>query len=223
MGVSEFTVRIAFIGLPGIIAYFISEKLIIRKSRSMYEATLRVFMYAIFAYGLLILFIWLAGEYTWIIDEVFIGKKQLSVPAVLGGTTCGIIIAYLIAFSFHFSIENRFGQLIGSTRRFGDVDVWHFFNNAPMTAKNNGYVYVRDHKQNIVYDGYILSYSDSDQERELVLANCKVYNNDSGKHLYNCDYVYLARDRDDLTIEVPLTIEASREGSVGSSIALEGW
>ena len=73
-----------------------------------------------------------------------------------------------------------------------------------MGALLNGlsrWVYVRDNRTNLVYHGYIKKYSDSGQEREMLMEDVSVYNENS-KHLYDLEQVYFSKDKFDFSIEV---------------------
>jgi len=75
---------------------------------------------------------------------------------------------------------------------------------------NGGWVYVRDGKTDLTYYGYISAFSDSHQERELLLSDVDVYGTNDLNDMelyYSVDYLYIARNRDDLTIEIPATLE----------------
>ncbi len=70
---------------------------------------------------------------------------------------------------------------------------------------------MRDHKLDLVYFGWIEVFSDSEKERELLLRDVKVYSNTTGEHLYDASVIYIARDRYDLTLEVPMVEQISSE------------
>lgn len=65
-------------------------------------------------------------------------------------------------------------------------------------------MFVRDHKLDLLYFGWILVYSDSEKQRELLLRDVRVYNNSTDDFLYEVSRMYLSRESFDLTIEVPL-------------------
>lgn len=113
------------------------------------------------------------------------------------------MLSYLLSYCTHYNIANRLGQKIRATNRYGDEDVWHFFQNAPDDQKNHGWVIVRDLKADLAYVCFISTWSDSGTEREVVLSDVSVYSNTTGDYLYDAKHIYLSRNRDDLMIEVP--------------------
>ncbi|MFO8055666.1 MAG: hypothetical protein R6V10_00025 [bacterium] len=112
-------------------------------------------------------------------------------------------MAYLISYAARFSIINRIGQKLKATKRYGDEDVWHYFHNAPDTQKNEGWVIIRDIKAELAYYCYISAWSDTGKNRELILSEVSVYTNDSSDFLYDAQHIYLSRNNDEITIEVP--------------------
>ncbi len=63
-----------------------------------------------------------------------------------------------------------------------------------------GWVTVRDHKLDLYYYGWIEAWSDSGEERELILREVEVYKNSTAEFLYESDVIYISRKHDDLTI-----------------------
>ena len=58
-----------------------------------------------------------------------------------------------------------------------------------------------------MFQGYIRAFSDIDDPAELLLTQVCVYNEQTGKLLYEADHLYLARSRSDLTIELPVVTD----------------
>jgi hypothetical protein len=86
------------------------------------------------------------------------------------------------------------------TTRYGDEDVWSYLHNLDLP---HDCAYVRDHKAGLLYFGRIELYSESGDDRELVLESVTVYDNDTAKELYTRDVLYVSRDAFDLIIEIP--------------------
>ena len=114
-----------------------------------------------------------------------------------------IIIAVLFALLFAF-IENRkiiyrIARRIKITNHYGDDDVWTYMNKSPDLS----WLFVRDHTTDLVYYGLIEQYSDPGEIRELLLSDVSVYTNDTGEHLYDVNKLYISRNANEITIEVP--------------------
>jgi len=206
---TEYTIKILIVGIPGIICFFLSRKLYGKRTQNTTDTILLVFLYAVLSYGLV-------GTIEAVINfqnnlgfrsdtfDIFLGKKQdVSLEILIRGILSGTFLAYILSFCVHFNIANRLGQLISATKRYGDEDVWHYFHNAPDSQKNDGWVFVRDLKEQLVYYCYISTWSDSGEDRELILSDVSVYSNETGDYLYSSCHIYLSRNKDDLMIEVP--------------------
>ena len=81
--------------------------------------------------------------------------------------------------------------------------MWDYFHNTPQIE----WVFVRDHKMDLTYYGWIAVYSDSEKDRELILKDVQVFSAESEDLLYNIEVMYICRDKYDLTIEAPALFE----------------
>ncbi len=72
-----------------------------------------------------------------------------------------------------------------------------------MLSPDVEWVWVRDHTRNLVYEGYIQAFSDTTPLREILLSEVKVYSNESSELLYKIPILYLGRNPNELTIEIP--------------------
>ena len=111
-----------------------------------------------------------------------------------------MVLAVAASYAHQWKLINRFGQSIGATSRYGDEDVWEYFHNSFETGL---WMFVRDHKLGLVYFGWIDSYSESGQDRELLLRDVQVFSNEEDELLYEVPVLYVARQRDDFTLEIP--------------------
>jgi hypothetical protein len=72
-------------------------------------------------------------------------------------------------------------------------------------------VYFRDLKSNLTYHGMVELFSENDEIREIVLTNVRVYYNEGKSEeiteLYQLNFVYLSRSKDDILIELPIIIK----------------
>ena len=84
-----------------------------------------------------------------------------------------------------------------ATNKFGDVDVW----NLAFNMDDARWCVVRDMNNALMFDGYIRAFSDVGENVELLLTQVHVYNEQTAELCYEADRMYLARKRDDLTIQ----------------------
>jgi hypothetical protein len=92
---------------------------------------------------------------------------------------------------------SRVARCIGVTKKSGELDVWGFYFN----LQEISWVAVRDHKNDLIYEGWVLGFSDNSKEAELLLRDVSVYRNLTGERLYQVGAVYLSLRRDEISIE----------------------
>jgi hypothetical protein len=92
--------------------------------------------------------------------------------------------------------------MIGATKRYGDEDVWDYTFNAHASIASVEYIHFRDFEKELIYGGWVATFSETEKLRELVLQDVEVYNFD-GQALYSVPMLYLARAPENLHIEFP--------------------
>ena len=132
--------------------------------------------------------------------------------AIVWALVIAVPVAFLASYIDEYKLINRFGWFIQATKRIGDEDIWDYFNRSPDIV----WVNVRDHKLDLYYYGRIEAWSDSGEERELLLRKVEVYKNSTAEFLYESDVVYISRKPDDLTIDADLSSN-TRRLNIGSS------
>lgn len=205
MEISDFLIRLIFIGLPGILGQQIYQKLKGKPIRKDWEDFIEIVLFALGSYTIYGLAVEILHRLHFIspvtpLQALFDATKPISWAEIAWASLTGGVLGFISAFGYNKRWLNRFGQLLRATKRFGDEDVWSFFLNLPASEE---WVFVRDHKENLVYYGWIKAFSESEKERELVVMDVKVYSNSAAKLLYETDSIYIARKNDDLTIEIP--------------------
>lgn len=217
MEITEFTLRIIIIGIPGIITYFLLSKLIGKVGKNTIEIVLLIFLFSVLSYSLYSFFdsiIHLIINKPYkndIINKLFNQNDNIKYNDILWASVTAITLSYIVSYFHRFSIINKIGQKIGATNKYGDEDVWHYFHNAPDSQKNDGWYFIRDHKLNLFYYGYVTVWSESEKIRELVITDVTVYNNVDAEKLYETDHLYICRNLDDISIEVPPILEKKEE------------
>ncbi len=197
---SSFLFRAIFLALPGVIGSKLYRKLKGRPNQKDWEDFLEITLFSLLSYAIygFIIEVLNRGSLT-SFQALFDEKAPLSWREILCASLIGVGLSIAASFVHMRKLINKFGRLIHVTRRYGDEDVWDYFHGFP----NVEWVFVRDHKLDLVYFGWILAYSDSEKERELLLRDVEVYSNKTGNLLYRSDTLYLSRQRYDLSIEVP--------------------
>ena len=207
MNIDEFLIRFVFLLLPGIISSSIYRTLVGKIKQKDWEDFLNILLFSLVNYSIygIITEIYSIINHNQPVFNAFqaLLNKNSSIPwhEIGFSILIGIMTAGLAAYIATHKLINKLGRTLGLTNRFGDEDVWNFFHNSD--ELNDNWVFVRDHKLNLTYYGFIAAYSDSEKERELILKDVDVYSNSTSEILYSTSSIYLSRDKYDLTIEIP--------------------
>ncbi len=208
MEISELTLKLIIILIPGAIATRVYQKVTIHEKWTSFQFIANSILF---------------GSFSYLITELFIVKlyddKRLinfwndlptsEIPYDIVLKTCitGLFIGLIVSAIDHFKILNWFAKKIKISNKYGDENLYsHFLN-----ASNVTEVYVRDLENNTTYHGIIDSFSETDTTCEIVLWDVAVYSNDPSKLVNNLDKVYLSRPKNNITIELPIKTEGNGE------------
>ncbi len=207
MNLDVTTLNLIFIGIPGVVCYFVLSKLLGRVGRGSLEVVMLIFMYSVASY---VVYAYVGRFANGLGLTNSAAELVLASPSVMrirtvdvaGAAVVGLCLAYALAYGYRFNLVNRAGQILRATNRAGDEDVWHFFHNATREAWSSEWIVVRDHKVGLQYFGAVSHWSESGEDRELLLMQVSVFRNTDGVKLYDCDHMYICRNKDDLTVEI---------------------
>lgn len=187
MELSELSIRILLLFFPGLICSYIVDAFTIHKPRDYFFFTLRAFVYGLssyFGYWIILKF---RKIYSPSIDTSVIFLNALRDPNVIISyaevayvTFIALIFGIIITLSSTYKIHFRIVHKLKITKKFGELDVWGFTFNSPQI----NWATVRDHKNNLVYDGWVQAFSDDSKDAEIFLRDVSIYKNDSGEKLY---------------------------------------
>ncbi|MBL7075005.1 hypothetical protein ISS37_07190 [candidate division KSB1 bacterium] len=206
---TEFTIRILFLFLPGIITYLIIESLTVIKERKVFYFIIYSFVLGFIAYFTFYLVLLLSTVfYDFCIESKFKFFKALLDPKVSLDITeiffvsiIAIINGFILSYMINRKSLHRTAQSLRITKKFAEIDVWDLlFNSSDDEMK---WVLIRDIKNDLIYEGWIEAFSDTVKENELFIRDVIVYQNSTDQELYKVPGLYLARNRDEITIEFP--------------------
>jgi len=214
-------ISLAFLALPGIIGVRVFRPLTcsFAEKREGWESFLDILLFSLTSYLIY-------GVALSVIDHYLTTGFRVTVFEKLRGLSSGnyvdvnwfeiawvslisVVLAFAAAFCDNRKLINRFGQRIRATRRFGDEDVWEYFHNS---KDLDTWVVVRDHKHNLVYFGYIVVYSSTEKDRELIMRDVSIHEGSGGAHLYDASVVYLSIEQFDLNIEILDSLKERKDG-----------
>jgi hypothetical protein len=199
--VTELSIRLALLFLPGIVAALLVEKLVPTRDWStprlaLYSLVLGLICYLIYAL--------LKAGYLchWPpsinLFRSLTGGASLDLLEIICTTAISIPVGTFVSLSLNSHWINRIGKTIRVSDKFGALDVWARTFNSPETT----WVVVRDLEENLAYDGWVEAFSDTYDANELFLRDVRVFQGSTSSFLYELEAVYLSRPRDKLTIEI---------------------
>jgi hypothetical protein len=89
---------------------------------------------------------------------------------------------------------------IGATRRYGDEDVWSYTLNSDKALVE--YVHFRDLENGYTFAGWVNTYSESEDHRELLLRDVIVYD-EVGTEISRPPHLYISRPKNNIWLEFP--------------------
>lgn len=220
--IDETALKILFFLIPGIIVLEIVKALGPKRPRSDFESGVSIFIYGIASYAIAG---FLEGAYDsltvptpagaqpvgfWagafqnamslaiLNPQKGLGAEQIARSALVG-IALGLTVSY---FRTHSTVhEILFG--LGLTTRTNEVDIWQF----TLTSEDiDNWVTVRHHENGKTYQGWIRAYSDGGDERELLLADVKIFDKVEGSDelalVDEIPVLYLGLDRKNAVLEL---------------------
>jgi hypothetical protein len=205
MEITEFAFKLLILFFPGIICAYLIDQLTIHRPREAF-----FFLLQAFTLGLICYFSY------WVIVEIIVyfypnsispeitflkaltnSNLSFSFGEIVFVSFISVILACLVSVASRYKLLNRTARYIGITKKFGELDVWGYMLNMEEVV----WVTVRDHKNDLIYDGWVQSFSDDSKDAELLLRDVSIYKNSTAEKLYQVGAVYLSRKRDDISIE----------------------
>ena len=146
--------------------------------------------------------------------NILFDEKANKLPwdEIIFATLIAILLSFISALAFTRNWISRLGNFLRVTQGHVNSSVWNIF----LDSQELTWVFIRDHKLDLTYYGWIAGYSDEDEEYyELLIKNVSIFSNigdNISEPLYERPYIYILRNKDDITIEQPdLPIEKKPE------------
>jgi hypothetical protein len=109
-------------------------------------------------------------------------------------------LAIIWLWAVRFRLLMKFLHKIGASRRYGDEDVWSFTLNSDQPHVE--YVHFRDLENGYIFAGWVNTYSESEDYRELLLRDVVVYD-EFGEEISRPPHLYIARPKANIWMEFP--------------------
>jgi len=205
LNVSTLFFELALIFIPGFIWMKIHSRYGFKGEKTQFDLILNAFIFGVLSYAILYIVYRFEGWSMKIFDLDSDSKKLLQpeiFPEILAAIIISVVGGVLTLYVENHKLFTRFVQKIGATKTYGDEDVWDFVFNSSSRAVN--FVHFRDFEQRVTYAGIVEVFSESGQLREIVLREVAIYDFD-GVEMYRVPRLYLAKARENLHIEFPIS------------------
>lgn len=196
---TEFTIKLLFLFLPGIIATLVIDVLTTHRKRNIFYFIIYSFVFGTFSYLILNILIkinnWIVekrGYYpTWnskFLDAVYNSDISINTNEVLSSSIIGIIVGLFTVFIINHKLVYRIAKKLKISNKHSDGDIWEYV----FSSADVEWVVIRDEEEGIIYQGSVTAYSEKDEKRELLLSNVKVYKEE--EWLYDMFSIYFNFD-----------------------------
>ncbi len=202
MELTELSVKLVLLFLPGIVALLIIEALTTHRQIAMARFLIYSFILGCLSY-LLYYPITLIDCLGW--DIAFFSGftkniEQQNVWEISRVTVVSVILALFLSRAINNKWLFRVAHRLSISWRFGDEDVWAYVMNSDMPP----WVVVRDFDRDLMYKGWIEVFSDTGEPDELLLRDVKVFKNSTAEKLYVVPAMYISRSRGCFHVEFPV-------------------
>lgn len=212
--ITSLTVRLILLLFPGVICTYIVDALTAHRPRTPFffgvqSLILGLGAYLVYWLGLrsLGLFIRpLAGRPVVFLDALADANTTINYSEVAWACLAAVVLGIAVVTFINRKFLTRAAGVIGVSNQIGELDVW----GRSLNVSGGNWVTVRDHRNDVMYDGWVDSFSDDSRDAELLLRDVAVYKNSTGEHLYDVGAMYLSLERDSIAMEF-------RDVAVGST------
>lgn len=210
---SELTLKLIIILIPGAIATLIFGKLILHKDWSSFRFVLYSILFGIVCYLLLQLIINglnliicrdLPELTIWsnLSNAYYIPYKEVGYASIFS-----IAIAFVASMIENRKVINKVAGFLGVSGKYGDENLYSMF----LNSKDIEFIYLRDIKNKLTYHGWVKSFSESENVSEIRLCDVAVYNYSDSEYLYEVNEVYLSLNKQEIIIELANLKENGQE------------
>lgn len=203
MEVNSVAVQLALLFVPGLFWAMIDAAHRPISQSGQFVYTLRVFAFGVISYSIVGIVYRACGEQ---FDVVRFSNNgwhlEDAIDELLWAVLTSLLLSVVWLYGRTYKVITRLLNNIKATNHIADQDIWEFMFNAdePKTK----YAHVRDYKNELIYAGYVVAYSERTDLRELAMVDVCVFNS-SAELLYAVPRLYLARSVSEITLEFPVT------------------
>jgi hypothetical protein len=210
MEISALTLKLIILLTPGILATTIYKRLTIRhKEQSDFMFVVISIMFGMFSYLILQIINYLISLAKNICSKTIEEYETIktfsdlsngnSIPysEVIWACIISIILGFLISKLDHSKLINTFARKWNISNKYGDENLYSYFLNSP----DVNWVYVMLIENSLTYLGLVESFSETIENKEIVLNQVTVYDYPDSKKMYKIERIYLVFPKDKVIIE----------------------
>jgi len=205
---SELTIKLILILIPGAISTIIFGKLIVHEKWNSFNFILFSILFGFFSYlslQIVINIINLISFNLFFIADLTIWNslsdtKKIPYKEIGFSMIFSILIAFFISYIQNQRIINVLANKFRVTNKFGEENLFTAF----LNRKDIEFVYLRDIKNNKTYSGWVESFSESENVSEILLSDVNVYTYDDSTFLYSVPKFFLSLNKTEIIIELAI-------------------
>lgn len=204
MEISELTLKLVLLLIPGAIASLIVEQLTIHKDWNSFRFIMSSIVLGCLSYLLLQLIYWFPcieiEDKTLQFWITLADSDSIPYTEILYASCASIIIGLVITLSIQQKWIFKIARKLKVSFKYGDECLYYYF----LNTKDLSEVYVRDFEQDLTFHGFVQAFSESEFERELVLVNVDVYTLSNSNFLYSSPAIFISKEKNNnWQIEIP--------------------
>ncbi|MGE7811220.1 hypothetical protein [Lysinibacillus capsici] len=194
MNVSEFTLTLIFLFLPGILGVLLIGALTTIKVTEVKIFSLYVYLLSVISY----LITGFINDYKFV-NFLLQGTLGVTPKEILIATITSLILSIIIIYIINFKLMYKLAASMRLSTKYGSNDVWLTLFNDKKTA----WITLRPSNCGEYFVGEVEHFSDDNNFRELTLLNVAVYENESGRYLFSQEKIYFSFPANqELTVEI---------------------
>ena len=205
MQLSEFTLRIILLFIPGITCLTIIDKLTDHKELKLHQLLINSFVLGFLCYASYYLIILIIGmcpniNLQFSFFDILMDKNtSLDFKEIIFVIGWSVPLGFIFTFLINSKVLHRVARALKTSKKFGDADVWSYIMNSKMPE----WIVIRDLENDLMYEGWIEAFSDSTEKDEVFVRDVIVYKNSTADKMYSIPGLYLSRKRENLIFEFP--------------------
>ena len=195
MEISELAIRLLLLFLPGILASYILNTFTTTHTPTKFIFLLESFVLGILSYAALTVTATIlgvvcpeAGFQISFFSTLTSAKVDVRFGEVFYASGHALVLSIGLVCIVNYKLHFRLAHFLRITKKFADHDVWSY----TLTSPRTGWITVRDHDNDLIYDGWYEAFSEDSRNPELLLGDVSVYTNQTGEPLYQVGSLYLS-------------------------------